>query len=156
MVDAYKGRLRPPGTQGGFTLLELVIVMLLAGLILGLATVQFATSLPSARLSATGRDISATIRQMRFLAQNREEDMILTLDLDARQYGMEGFRMKPIPVNIGIKVLDPAYGEVHNGKYPIYFHSTGGVEGGMVVLSYRKKAIYIEMDPVMGSVKIRQ
>ncbi len=156
MVDAHKGRLHPPGARDGFTLLELVIVMLLAGLILGLATIQFATSLPSARLSATGRDISATIRQMRFLAQNRGEDLILTLDLDARQYGVEGLRMKPIPANIGLKVLDPAYGEVFNGKYPIFFHSTGGVEGGTVVLSYKKKAVYIEMDPVMGSVKIRQ
>lgn len=143
------------GPRAGFTLLELILVMALATLILGLGVVFFANTMPGARLAGTGRELSASIRQMKFLAQNRGEDLVLTVDLDTKRYGIEGVRMKAIPSEVSIMAVDPTYGEVRHGKYLISFHSTGGVEGGTLVLWARKKAIYIEMDPVMGSVKVR-
>ena len=140
----------------GFTLLELIIVMALACLITGLGTLIFVNGLPSARLGATGREISAAIRQMTMLAQNRGEDQILTINLDTRQYGPEGRPMKTLPANISVMVNDPIVGEIRYGKYPILFRAAGGVEGGTVVLGYRKKVLYIQTDPVVGSVVIRQ
>ena len=152
VIRAHHGR--KAGRPRGFTLLELIIVMALASLVLGLSALFFANTVPSARLASTGREISATIRQMRFLAQNRGEDLALIFDLDARIYGMEGYRVRRIPSEISIKAVDGVYGEIIHGKYPIIFRATGGVEGGMIVLGYRKKAVLIEMDPVVGSVKV--
>jgi general secretion pathway protein H len=140
----------------GFTLLELIIVMTLASLMIGMAALLFANALPSARLGSTGRDIYAAMRQMKTLAQNRGEDQILTINLDTRQYGPEGGFMKTVPANISVMVSDPVVGEIRYGKYPILFHAAGGVEGGTVVLGYRKKTLYIQTDPVVGSVVIRQ
>jgi general secretion pathway protein H len=148
-------RVPASGSRAGFTLLELILVMVIASLILGLGVMFFANTLPGARLSATARELSASIRQMKFLAQNRGEDLILTVDLDMKRYGIDGVRMKAIPPDVSIMAVDPVAGEVRNGKYLISFHSTGGVEGGMLVLSARKKAVYIEMDPVVGSVRVR-
>ena len=139
-----------------FTLLELIIVMLLASLVIGMATLLFVNALPSARLGATGREISAAIRQMKVLAQNRGEDQSLIINLDTRQYGPEGGIMKNLPVNISIKVDDPVIGEIRNGKYSILFRAVGGAEGGTVVLGYRKRALYVQIDPVVGSVTVRQ
>jgi general secretion pathway protein H len=147
---------RSQRSSAGFTLLEIIIVMMLASIILGLATIFFANTLPSQRLNATGRDLSAFIRQARYLAQNRGEDLVLIIDLDQRLYGIEGFRVKKIPSDISIKALDPLEGDVIRGKYPILFRATGGVEGGSLVLWHKKKVVYIEMDPVVGSVKVRQ
>ena len=143
------------GTRG-FTLLEMILVMLLASLVLGLVTVFFANTLPGARLAATGRELSAAIRQTRYLAQNKGEDLVLTIDIDKRMYGITGGNVKKIPPGIGIMVVDSVYGEVRSGAYPIVFRSTGGVESGTVVLAYKKKVIYIGMDPIMGSVKVQQ
>jgi general secretion pathway protein H len=140
----------------GFTLLELILVMLLASLILGLTTVFFSNTIPSARLGAAGRELSAFIRQTRYLAQNRGEDLILTIDIDHNMYGIEGVRVRTIPAGIAIRVVDAFYGEIRNGTYPILFRATGGVESGTLVLSYRKKAVYINMDPIMGAVKVQQ
>ena len=140
----------------GFTLLELIIVMTLACLVIGMGTLLFVNALPSARLGATGREISAAIRQMTMLAQNRGEDQILTINLDTRQYGPEGRPMKTLPASISVMVNDPIVGEIRYGKYPILFRASGGVEGGTVVLGYRKKVLYIQTDPVVGSVVIRQ
>jgi hypothetical protein len=130
--------------------------MTLASFMIGMAALLFANALPSARLGATGREISAAIRQMTLLAQNRGVDQVLTINLDTRQYGPEGGFMKTVPANISVIVNDPVAGEIRYGKYPILFHAGGGVEGGTVVLGYRKKTLYIQTDPVVGSVVIRQ
>jgi general secretion pathway protein H len=146
----------PTGIPSGFTLLELIIVMALASVMLGLGSVFIANTTPSARLEATGREISASIRQTRLLAQNRGVDMALIFDLDARVYGVEGVGSRKIPREIAVKVIDPVAGDVVNGKYSLFFSSTGGVEAGAVVLGYRKKVLYIETDPVVGYVKVRR
>jgi general secretion pathway protein H len=140
----------------GFTLLELIIVMTLASLMMGMAALVFVNTLPSARLGSTGREMSAAIRQMGTLARNRGEDQVLTINLDTRQYGPEGGLMKALPAQISVMVSDPVIGEIRYGKYSILFHAAGGVEGGTVVLGYKKKLVYIQTDPVVGSVVIRQ
>ena len=140
----------------GFTLLELIIVMVLTSLVIGMGTLLVVNSLPSARLWATGREVSAAIRQMTILSQSRGEDQVMTINLDTRQYGIEGRPMKTLPANISVMVNDPLIGDIRYGKYPIIFHATGGVEGGIVVLGYRKRLLYIQTDPVVGAVVIRQ
>jgi hypothetical protein len=158
MKGPHDGTKRPVNCSGSaaFTLLELVIVMVLAGLMFGLGGFFVANTFPSARLASTGRDISASIRQTRLLAQNRGLDLALFFDLDARLYGVAGIGVRKIPREISIKVVDPFQGEIRNGIYSIFFSSTGSVEGGTVVLWYRKKTIYIETDPVVGYVKVHQ
>jgi hypothetical protein len=140
----------------GFTLLELIIVLVFVVLILGLGTLFFANVLPSARLGATGREIAATIRQLRALAQNQGEDKVLTLDLDTGQYGLEGGHMRQISPEISVRVEDPTLGDVRRGKYQILFYATGLVEGGRIVLWRNGKVLTISMDPIIGAVTLRQ
>jgi general secretion pathway protein H len=143
-------------SKSGFTLLEVIIVLFLISLILGLSTVFFANTLPSTRLNATAREISATIRHARHLAYTNGEKQTITIDLDSRLYGIEGIAQKNIPSDIYIKVIDPLSGEIRSGKYSILFYETGGIEGsGTIVLFNNKKTIKIVLDPIVGSVVIR-
>jgi len=159
-ITNYGSRITNYGSRitnhAGFTLLELIIVMFLASLILGLSTVFFMNSVPSVRLDATGREMAATIRHARSVAQNRGEDQAFMINLDTKQYGLEGRGMKAIPGEISVRVDDPFAGEIRSGTYPIHFRAYGGAEGGTVILQGRKKAIYIQTDPVVGSVATRQ
>ncbi len=139
---------------GGFTLLELVVVMTLAGLVLGLATLLFANTLPSVRLSATGREIFAAIRHMNNVAQHKGEDQVLVINLDTRQYGAEGAAMKNMPSLLSVRIEDPFSGDITKGKYRIFFHAEGGVEGGTVIISYKKRTIRIGTDPIVGAVML--
>jgi general secretion pathway protein H len=143
------------GTKDGFTLLEVIIVIFLMTLILGMSTVFFAGFLPSARFSATGREISGVIRHARSLARMNMERKAVIIDLDSRMYGIEGLIPKSFPPEVKITVLDPLYGEMVRGKYPIVFHPAGGVEGGTIILSGNKKVMRIETDPISGAVVIK-
>jgi prepilin-type N-terminal cleavage/methylation domain-containing protein len=143
-------------TDRGFTLLELILVVVIIVLVLGLATLFFANTISSTKLHGLSRDISSTIKQARFLARNKGETQTLIIDLDAKTYGIEGRDAKPIPQEITAKIIDPLAGEVFRGKYSLIFHNTGGIEGGTILLTYSKKTIAIETDPVVGSIVVKQ
>jgi prepilin-type N-terminal cleavage/methylation domain-containing protein len=152
---------RPSGGEGipsraGFTLLELIIVTTLALIILGLATLLFANTLPSARFAATGREIIAAMKDMKALAQNSGEDQTLIVNLDTGQYGPEGGTMKRVPAGITLKAEDPLSGEVQVGTYPFYFRAMGGVEGGVLVLTQKGKSQRLRTDPILGAVMERR
>jgi len=143
------------GKKNGFTLLEVIIVMLLVTLILGISTVFFAGVLPSARFSAAGREVSGVIRHARSLARIHMEKRAVIIDLDRGVYGIEGVVAKRFPPDARITIIDQVFGEISRGKYPIVFHPAGGVEGGTIIISKDKRMMRIATDPIVGAVVIK-
>jgi general secretion pathway protein H len=139
----------------GFTLLELVIVLFLITLILGLSTVFLLNALPTHRFNTTIREISAMIRHAKTLALIRGEKQTLIINLESRQYGIDGLVSKDLPQGTAIKVIDPIAGEILTGTYPIYFLPSGGIEGGTIILTRDKTSVSIQPDPIVGSVVIK-
>lgn len=148
-----KSKIRNP--KSGFTLLELIVVMLLITLILALAGAFFANTLPSSKFNATVREMTATIRQASRLAQSTGKKQTIVINIDTGVYGIEGRGTKDIPHGTNIKALDALKGEVGSGEYNLVFHDTGAAEGGTVVLWNEKKRVNIDLDPVMGAVVVQ-
>lgn len=146
---------RPKTAKSGFMLLELIIVLFLMAVILGLSAIFFANSLPGYRLNATVRNISTTIKQARAYAKMLNEQQVVTIDLENRQYVLEGRNPRDIPPDVSIKIIDPVEGEITDGKYHIIVHATGGVEGGTLVLWNARKTLSIQVDPIIGTVGIQ-
>ncbi|MBF0327662.1 MAG: prepilin-type N-terminal cleavage/methylation domain-containing protein [Nitrospirae bacterium] len=140
---------------GGFTLLELMIVLVLISLILGLSAALFTKTLGKSSMDATARDIIAAVRAARVLAQNNGVSQNIVFDLETKRYSIEGRSEKVLSSGIGIKIIDPLYGEVIKGKYSLTFHPGGAVEGGTIVLSDTNRRINIHMDPVIGAVEMK-
>lgn len=141
--------------DGGFTLLELVIVMTLMVLMLGLAGMHFANRLPSVRLGAAGRELSGLIRMARVEAMNKAQEQTVTIDLDGRTFSLEGMVRRAVPEGIGITVIDPVAGSISRGKYDITADVSGSVEASEIILHDAKKKLRIEIDPVVGSVVVK-
>jgi len=139
----------------GFTLLELVIVMTLMVLFLGLSGVHFANHLPSAKLGATGRELSGLIRMARIEAMNKREERRVTIDLNRRTYGMEGRTGRAVPEAITISVVDPVRGSLHGGEYDIIADASGSVAACEIILRNAKRTLRIEIDPVIGAVVVK-
>jgi len=139
----------------GFILLELIIVLFFITVIIGISTVLFSNTLPTNRLNATVRNLSSTIRQARALAQIHNERKTVTIDLDTKKYGIEGYNPKDIPSDISIKVIDPVSGEIYQGTYQFFFSPAGSIEGGTIVVWNPKKTVTIQPDPIVGAVVIK-
>lgn len=139
----------------GFTLLELIMVIALIALFLGLSAVAFSRGLPSSKFDALTRDVAASIRHARVLAQLRGGDVALTIDLEGRNFQVAGKPAKPIPSDVVVRINDPLAGEVTRGSHNVVFTPIGTSQGGTITLSRGSKVHQIHIDPLMGSVRVK-
>lgn len=140
---------------GGFTLLEIMMVMVLVLIILGISTVFFSSMLPSQNLNAAGRELSAMLRFARLLAKTNGETRTVFVDLETGRYGIEGVQTRRIPQGITVKITDALEGEITRGRYSISFSESGQVTWERITLSAGKRILSIELDPVLGAVVLR-
>ncbi len=141
--------------KSGFMLIELIIVVFLMILILGLSTVFFANSLPSARFNSTVREMASNIKYAKTFAKIKGENQLFFIDFDSRQYGVNGVNAKDMPIGINAKAISPLYGEIYKGRYQVVMFASGGLEGGAVILTDGKRAATIYLDPVVGSIVVK-
>lgn len=139
----------------GFTLIEVMMVMVLILIILGVSTMFFANRLPSENLNAAGREMSAMLRFARLLAKNSGEPRSVLINLDTGRYGIPGVQTRSIPRDIIVKITDPLEGDITRGEHSITFNESGGAEWGRITLTGGKRVLHIDLDPVLGAVVVR-
>jgi prepilin-type N-terminal cleavage/methylation domain-containing protein len=140
----------------GFTLIEIMMVMVLILIILGVSTVFFANRLPSEGLNAAGREMSAMLRFARLLAKNSGEPRSVFINLDTGRYGIPGVQTRSIPRDITVKITDPLEGDITRGEHSVVFNESGGAGWGRITLTGGRKTLHIDLDPVLGAVIVRQ
>ena len=136
----------------GYTLIELTLVMFLIVLILSMATVFFANTLPAARLRATGREMAAMIKYAKYLARANNERQVFDIDLDSRTYAVRGRETKKISSDIVVTVIDTNLDAIRNGRFSIVFDALGGNDWQSIILNRGDKKIIVAMDPIMTAV----
>lgn len=136
----------------GFTLLELIIVLFIIGLVCGFSTVFITKGLPSARLNATVRELSATIRHARSLAVLKGETQTMVIDAEAQQYGIEGYPRKRFPADVIVRTIDPVTGEATDKSRLMRFEPGGVFEGAGIWLENKTTTVRIDTDPIAGVV----
>ncbi len=140
----------------GFTLLEIMMVMVLVLIVLGISTVFFSSMLPSQNLNAAGRELSAMLRFARLLAKTSGETRTVFVDLETGRYGIQGVHTRRIPQGVTVKITDALEGEITRGRYSIPFNGSGQVTWGRITLSGGKRVLSIEIDPVLGAVVLKE
>lgn len=85
-------------TQKGFSLIELIIVMVITGILSGLASVTFFSQLPHHRLSHAARDIVSDLRWARQLALAERQPVSVVLDIERERYQIERRSQPGIPI----------------------------------------------------------
>lgn len=73
-------------TSSGFTLIELVVVVLIIGVMVGLATTRLDFVAPKYRLRAAARDVAAVMRQGKSRAAAQGKDVYFEADLSQGRY----------------------------------------------------------------------
>ncbi|MDA8171184.1 MAG: prepilin-type N-terminal cleavage/methylation domain-containing protein [Nitrospiraceae bacterium] len=137
----------------GFTLLELLIVLFLISVIIAISSVSLVSVMKASRLESAARNISATLRYARALAELKGRREGVLIDLDSKSFGIENTPgQKRLGADIHMKVIGPRDEEIDSGVYRISFLPSGAVdEGGSVIIWDDKRQYEIEPDPVTGS-----
>jgi general secretion pathway protein H len=136
--------------NSGFTLMEILVVLVLMALILGISVALFANNLPGAKQKAAAGEIVATLKYAKHLAVATNERQILLFDLDAGNYGIKGRRMRMIPEKTKLAIYESDINAklITEGQYSISYDATGLSRWGRIELTRGDRIIQIKADPI--------
>jgi len=161
-----------PRLKGGFSLLEVMLVLFLLSLFLMLGSTRLEDFLRSSRMDGAVRAISQTIAYARSLAATGGQDLYLHLDLKNARYWLSqdaSLLSEPgpredlaelhyLPVSVRFRdVITLGSGMVSEGRATIRFTPQGLVEPADIhLVEDNLETMTLFVDPVRGIVRVQE
>ena len=145
----------------GFTLLELIVVMIIIGLVMAAAYPAISRGSIALQLRSTGRDVLNTFRYAREKAVTEQTRMKVLVDRDKQQltltdYFGDGARTYLLPKDIRIQRIALAGNEIAEGSMTVRFLPNGSCDSGEILLQADKGAwIKVSTDPITGGARMQ-
>ncbi|HET7548377.1 MAG TPA: GspH/FimT family protein [Usitatibacter sp.] len=139
----------------GFTLLELIVVLVLAAAIYAVLLGVPLRGGSSADLKAAARTLASALRQAQATAMATRHDATLTLDLEAREFRLPGEKdARKLPSDIDLK-LYTAESEVTSERTgAIRFYPDGSSTGGRITVYSGPRQYLVDVDWLTGRVSV--
>lgn len=141
--------------HAGFTLVELLVVLVIAVTVIGVTTVAYNKLSTSAYLKNSARHVAASLRYARNYAVAKGVDTRLQIDLNRRTYRYSGnngsFAFRS---GVDVEVYSANFLNQTPGIAEIHFAPDGSSSGGRVSLSSRNKTYVVHVDWLTGRVGI--
>jgi general secretion pathway protein H len=143
-------------TQRGFTLMELIVVIILMSLMTVLIPRYFFKGVSGADLKASSRDIAAGLRMARAEAVNTRRDTSLMLDLEKRSFSVGDGQARQLPEALELKLVTAQSEVVNEKQAAIRFFPDGSSTGGRVTVASGQRKYEVDVDWLTGRVTIAQ
>ena len=139
----------------GFTLVELLVVLVLAALLVGLVGPQLASGVPGSELRAGARDLASALRQARADAISSGEEQRLVLNVEDNRFELSGSgRSGSLPGDLRLRI-DTSRGEViDQHRAGIRFFADGSATGGRIQLNGNGRILVVDVDWLTGRTRI--
>ncbi|MCH9696617.1 MAG: GspH/FimT family pseudopilin [Gammaproteobacteria bacterium] len=140
----------------GFTLVEMIIVLVIAVLAMGVVGSNFTAGLSGARLKAAVNDIASALRYTRGQAISSGSEAVFTLDVDKRSYTISTRKkVYKLAENLDLTV-NTAQSEINgDGKGNIRFFSDGSSTGGRVEIKSEGRKRFVDINWLTGQILIQ-
>jgi general secretion pathway protein H len=149
--------------EAGFTLLEMIVVLAIAGLMIGLAVGTGSPISAATRVSIAAREISGALRAARLQAITADRPVAVTFDLTDHRYRIGAGDWRSISSEIAVRLLTTrdevvrsagGGGDRIGGR--VRFNPDGSSTGGRVTLSGGGRTVWLGIDWISGRVAQRE
>jgi len=145
----------PSGT-GGFSLLEMLLVVAIFAIASVLAAAVVRGSSPGIQLRAQAKEIAAQLRYTRAHAIATGQAQRFTLDPRAHAWTAPGDRDGEIPDSMDVSFIGAREVQPREGEGAIVFFPDGASTGGRVRLRIRRAAWHVDVAWLTGEVRVRR
>jgi general secretion pathway protein H len=148
------------GNSRGFSLLELIVVMVVIALAVAVSYPTISRGAASIQLKAAGRDVLNSLRVARERAISEQAPMRMLIDKNAQTVVLsddfgDGARSYALPRDIRIAHLRQWGEELLDAPLMLRFLPNGSAEDGEIVLQSKTGAtLTIATDPITGGARI--
>ena len=150
--DRRDGRV---GKNGGFSLVELLVVLSIIALVAGLVVPVLRTVSPRYELSGAANAMSSAIRAARAAAIARNREVIFELDVDTGKFGTKlGGGGGAVPSGAGIELVAARTEVIDGTKGRIRFYPDGTSTGGEVKIKRSGHTATVKVDWFNGRVDL--
>lgn len=154
-----------PFRRTGFTLLELLVVLAIAGALLALVPPVISAVVPGTKARVAALDLAATLRAARNTAITRSTSIDVTFDTESASYVLAGSSKTELPRGVALVILDRsgyvsetrhAVGHLHgpDPTYTLRFYPDGSCNGLATRLGAADGGYVVAVDWLMGRVSI--
>jgi general secretion pathway protein H len=141
-------------SHGGFTLLELLAVLVILALVAAFVVPSLGRG-TGTELKAATRTLAAALRQVRSDAVNRNRPAVLSLDVDKREFRLPGeARIHKLPEGVDLKLFTARSELESEQRGAIRFFPDGSSTGGRITLANDAGRYLVDVDWLTGRVRV--
>jgi general secretion pathway protein H len=143
-----------PGPARGFTLLELLVVMIIVSVVLAITIPMFGSNWKRMQDGDFLQQFTQALQRSRTYAMNSGEPVTFRLNGTSRVYGASDPPQNPIPLNVEIRA-NALEQDPDTGDFIITFYPDGSIVGDDVELIFDNVRIYeVHINALFGTVKV--
>ena len=143
--------------SGGFTLIEMLIVLAIAGITLATLVPSFAPAIARAQMHSATRDIASALRHCRGQAMLKSKDAFFELNTAKHTYRVsDRSRTFKLPPDIKLSLYTTTTETVDEDTGRMRFFPDGSATGGRVTLMANRQKRLVDVNWLTGEVKISE
>jgi general secretion pathway protein H len=146
---------QPIGWAAGFTLLEMLIVLVISSIVMATLIPNFGPAIARAQLYSATRDVASALRHARGQAMLKGQDALFELNTEQHVYRVTG-RSKPykLPSEVQLGLYTTSTETLDEGTGRIRFFPDGSATGGRVTLIANKQTRAVDVNWLTGEVRM--
>lgn len=140
--------------QQGFTLLEMLAVIILIGIAAAAVSISVAHGLASARINAAAGELAASLRATRTQAVMHGEQRVFEVDTGSETYRGADKRDVRLPKGLELSVTSAASDQSAGQTARIRFFPDGSSTGGRITLRSGQREWHVNVSWLTGAITI--
>ena len=141
-------------SHSGFTLIEVLVVLVMLAVLAGTVAFNMSGSLQSAKIRGASKDLVAALRYTRSQAVIKHSEQQLMIDVTEKSYQAPGRPKVVLPEGMELKVFAAETEVPSDDKAGFRFFSDGSSTGGRVTLIYDERFWRINVAWLTGEVRL--
>lgn len=140
----------------GFTLIEILVVMVIIALVMGMVATSMSRSVSGAEARAAARNLVASLRYTRARAVLDKSEQVFEVNTEERSYLAPGRKQVQLPEGVDITVTTARSEITAEDVAGIRFFPDGGSTGGHIELTVNEREYRINVAWLTGESSLQR